>query len=827
MTKHKISAAVSALSFAFLLPAYTQAQTSMLEEVIVTAQKREQSLQEVPISLEVFSAQRIDNLGAQDIADLAAFTANVNVSRASNQPSYRIRGIGTSDFGIGADPAVGVYFDGVYIGRSGGSKVAFNDIARVEVLNGPQGTLFGRNAAAGAIQYVANKAEQERYGWIRLTGGNYKRRQIDGVFNTGLTDTLALRAGLLINKRDGYVKNLLTSKDMARENNQSANVQLRWQPDSNLDVIWRVEYDHVDADSRPSSSVTLGPRDNGAAFTRVVSDEVFEEKRELWGTSLHLTWNLPFATLTSITSHREYKTRNPEEKDGAADPYFRLADLNAENNRAFQQELRLSGDWGSKLVWTTGINYFYEHARQQSGIMANTQTIDRLIAEREIKQPYSALPPGQAFDIAFLVTPDLHGTRRYKTGAEALAAGSFTENIFINAKYHSYAAFADVSYDLTDAVTLTAGLRYTRDDKEFGRYVAFNDFALALAFTTETRIDAAGNYDPNGQLGWLVAEDDWSKFTPRVVIDWQFSSEMLLYASYSEGYKAGGFNSAGELFAPAIEPEDMTNYEIGMKSSWLDDRLRVNGAVFFYEYDNLQALEFRAGECLPNSNLGTYLFATSDIEGFGAEISANWLVLPELELFFNAGTLDAEYSRRNEYRVVNNQCRVINRAGETYSNLDAPPFSFSLGGNYRWGLKSGAELMASLSYSFSQGAKRDECSYVVPQSNGTSAHYKLAKVDGVLQLVRDSSVAPLGSSPLSRCPDYDDMVMLNGRVGWTSPSQQWEVAAWITNATDWEPDVNPGGIGGELASVITDGSPAYDRRDEPRMYGLLLRYNFQ
>ena len=144
--------AVVAASFTLAHPlGYSQG----LEEVIVTAQKREQGLQDVPIAVEAFSASQITNLSAQDIGDLGTFTPNVSISQAANQPDYSIRGIGTSDFGIGADPAVGVYQDGVYIGRSGGSKVAFNDIQRVEILNGPQGTLFGRNAAAGAIQYLS------------------------------------------------------------------------------------------------------------------------------------------------------------------------------------------------------------------------------------------------------------------------------------------------------------------------------------------------------------------------------------------------------------------------------------------------------------------------------------------------------------------------------------------------------------------------------------------------------------------------------------------------------------------------------------------------
>ena len=296
----------------------TQALAQGLEEVIVTAQKREQGLQDVPIAVEAFSAEQIDNLSARDIADLSVFTPNVEISQAANQPSYKIRGIGTSDFGIGADPAVGVYQDGVYIGRSGGSKVAFNDIQRVEILNGPQGTLFGRNAAAGAIQYVNNKNEDDNYGWTRLTLGNYDRRKIDGVANLALTDELYLRTGISWERRDGWIDNLSNGKDLARRGYQSINGQLRWVPTSRLDMNLRLEYDETDQDSRVRSSAVWGPRDNGAAFTKVESDSDLEEKRYLFGSAFHLTYDFDVATFTSITSWRTYNSRNPEEKDCSA-----------------------------------------------------------------------------------------------------------------------------------------------------------------------------------------------------------------------------------------------------------------------------------------------------------------------------------------------------------------------------------------------------------------------------------------------------------------------------------------------------------------------------
>jgi len=806
-------------------PAWSQG----LEEVIVTAQKREQGLQDVPIAVEAFSAQEITNLSAQDIGDLGTFTPNVSISKASNQPNYAIRGIGTDDFGIGADPAVGVYQDGVYIGRSGGSKVAFNDLARVEILNGPQGTLFGRNAAAGAIQYISNKPDEELYGWARATVGNYDRYQLDGVANVPLTDNLFFRAGLLWNQRDGWIDNVYNGNDLARQGNRSIVTQLRWLPTDRLDTILRLEFDQTDEDSRVRSSAVWGPRDNGAGFNKVASDSDLSEKRNLWGASWHLTYDMDWATLTSISSYRYFNSKNPEEKDGSAELYFFFNDLNKEKNDQFGQEFRLDGELGSRFRWTTGVNAYYEHARQTSGIHLTPQSVDKLIAEGEIGVPYDALAPGTPIDIAFLVFPDPFNERTVTSGAQALEDDiAYREQIRINAKYKSYAGFADVTYDITDTLALTGGLRYTYDDKNFGRYVKFNDYVVAFAFTTETRLDGNGNYDPDGNLGFLQSDKDWSKLTPRVVLEWQAQEEVMLYASYTEGYKAGGFNSAGEIFAPPFDPEEVTNYEVGMKSSWLDNTLRVNTALFSYDYDNLQSLQFIDAACLPDSTVGTYLFETSDVEGKGFELNINWLALPSLELYFNTGYLDAEYKRRDEKQVIDGVCVIKDRSGETFS--ESPDTNFTVGANYSLDFDNGGEVVLAVAYNYTGGLSRDQCIYVVDnKARGTSNDvYGLTRVDGQLVISDPSATGNLTEPPFDNCPDTDNREQLNARLAYNSPERNWTVAAFVTNATNWQPDkVDPGGLGSQLATAFSDGSPSYGRTDEPRMYGMEFRYNFQ
>jgi iron complex outermembrane receptor protein len=819
-----IAAAVIA---ATTLPAFAQegAVRQGLEEIIVTAQKREQGLQDVPISVQAFDRQSIDNLGAQDIGDLGIFTPNVDIGRGANQPRYAIRGIGTNDFGIGSDPAVGVYVDGVYIGRSGGSKTAFNDIQRVEILNGPQGTLFGRNAAAGAIQYVTNKPVDGYEGWVRGTVGDYDRYQLEGVYNMPLADNLYWRTSVLWNQRDGFIDNDYNGDELAEEDNWSITSTLLWEPSDRLQVWWRMEYDEVDQDSRPASSAVLGPRDNkGADFENVETEEKLDETRDLFGTSLHLTFEMEYATFTSITAYREYDTENPEEQDGSADPLYRFTDYNAEDNNQWSQEFRFNGDLGDKFTWLVGANYNKENAEQTSGIQLSTVAVDKLVVEREIGIPYELVSPGFGFTAAFLAGfPDL--PRIYETGEEALAAGTYSEWIDVDGEYESWAVFGDVTYSILENLDITAGIRYTEDDKEFGRNVKYNDFGMWFAFD-ETRIDEQGNLVgyPEGRQGWFYQDEDWDDTTGRLVLDWRVLDDVLLYASWAEGYKAGGFNSVGDRNDdPPFDPEEVTTWEVGIKSSWFDNTLRFNAAYFDYEYDNLQELEFVDGACL-GRQFGSHQFLTSDVEGDGYELSINWLATPGLELWANAGSVDADVVEKDRCEEINGEPVVQDKSGEKF----ADDFSYSLGANYSYDFANGSAANLAVAWAWKEGAgDRTSCTYVETLADGSGAVYGLTEVEGNLIISDPSATGTLTEPPFSSCPDLDDEERLNARLSWTDPSGNWEVGAWITNATDWGPDGDAGGNGGELSSDVTDGSPAYSRREEPRMWGMDLKYTFR
>jgi iron complex outermembrane receptor protein len=634
---------------------------------------------------------------------------------------------------------------------------------------------------------------------------------------------------VLHNQRDGFTKNLTTGNMVEEQENWSVRTALRWLPTDNLDVIWRFDHHDVDNIGRPASSVAYGPRIAGPAFNTVENDDELPSTREITGTSLHLDYDLGWATLTSISSYREYETLNPEEQDGSTNIDYRFNDYNAEDNRQWSQELRLSGDLGDSFRWTVGGIYSEENAEQRSGVTIGTHALDRRIIEGEVGLPYENFAPGTGYDLAFaFVFPGV--PRLYANGAEALAAGDYTEFIDVESFNESWGIFADVTWAITDTLDLTVGVRYNEDDKRFGRNVAINDFGMQFAFS-ETRVNANGELDPNGEQGWYFQEDSWDKTTGRVVLDWQALENALIYASWATGYKSGGFNSVSDRNDDTpFDMETVENIELGFKTTWLDNTLRVNGAVFSYDYGDLQEQEFIDGACL-NQQFGTYQFLTSDVEGDGFELGINWLAMPGLELWANMGRVKADVTDRQRCVVVNGQPQNVNQAGTVHAN----EFSYSLGANYTVEMDNSARVVATVSWSKASDEKdRQSCYFVEDTADGQVAVTKFQMLNGVINVADDSAVSPyldgngnvIRDLPYSSCPDKDGREELTARVTYYSPSGNWEVGTWVTNATNWEDNGDPGGQATNLRSNFDDSSLSYSGAVEPTAYGLDLRYNF-
>ncbi|MEE2692430.1 MAG: TonB-dependent receptor [Pseudomonadota bacterium] len=705
---------IRAAAFASSILAATFGASAALgaDEVLVTAQKRAQSLQDVPISVEVISGDRIDDLAADNIADIDAFVPGLDVGAGSpTQPRYAVRGVKTDDFGVGTDPAVGVYIDGVYSARSGAAVLSFNDIERIEVLKGPQGTLFGRNAAAGAVSITTKKPSDEFEAQLGGRFGNYGKKRGDILLNVPLQDRLSLRVNAVYNERDGLYEDAATGEDLSREKNWAARAALRWRPTDQTDVIVAWTHDELDQDARPAIGIVDIPAapakppvppveaDYLDPFTAPIFNDVIDnhETRNLDEVTLTVSQDLAWATLKSITSWREFETENREDEDGTnrIDLYFDTN--NREQNRSWYQELSLSGET-SRFDWLVGASYYTEKANQISDTFAFTDSIDTTLGNLGFGTPFSDLENFVLIPFDVPATMFGHGWR---------------EAMYNEGRFKAYALYADVIAHVTDRLNLTVGLRYTHDKKSFEWFNGLREapeldatlqalddmgvLALAGASPEDFQFDVV--FDLSGVAGLpcdngvdagegvaCILEDSWSDVSPRVVVDYQLTDNVLVYASYAQGYKAGGFNSVevGSRF----DNEDVVNYEAGVKSSFPDLNLTINASGFHYVYNDKQSISLV--QAVSGSSVPQYIVETSDDQAWGADLQIVWTPVEPVDLFFSSQYIDTTYKRR----ITRDD---VDLSGEPTGE---PKWSLAAGGKYTHELGASGRLELQALYAY-------------------------------------------------------------------------------------------------------------------------------
>src|SRR5688572_6542627 len=325
---YAVAAVLTGTGFAALTPHIAVAQEAAperIEEILVTAQRRTQSLQDVPIAMQVVDSALIKDVAAENLGDLNGFVPGLVISDGSpTQPRYQIRGIQTGDFGVGTDPAVGVYVDGIYAARSGASLLAFNDVERIEILKGPQGTLFGRNSAAGAISIVTRQPEDEFHSLLRVRVGEYGKQYYEGMLNTPIGDNVALRINGVYNKSDGWLEDAATGQDLMPEENWAGRAALRWELSDKTSATLSWDHDDLDQLARPALGLVrvqagqtqvpfpadpttyLDPR-RTPVYNDVVGNE---ESRRLDQLNLFIDHTFGAADFRSSTSWREFETVN-------------------------------------------------------------------------------------------------------------------------------------------------------------------------------------------------------------------------------------------------------------------------------------------------------------------------------------------------------------------------------------------------------------------------------------------------------------------------------------------------------------------------------------
>jgi iron complex outermembrane receptor protein len=774
------------------------APAATLEEVIVTAQRREQALQDVPIAIQVVGNELLNDVAAEDMGDLNGFVPGLVISSDSpTQPRYAIRGIQTGDFGVGTDPAVGVYVDGVYAARSGASMLAFNDIERIEILKGPQGTLFGRNSAAGAVSIVTRKPVDEFDALIKLRLGEYDKQYVEGMVNVPLAEHVALRVNGVWNKSDGWVEDAETGKNLWPEENWAARAALRWDISDATSATLSWDHDSIDQLARPAIGlVPLAPTDLVAPYpadpatyldplhAKVYNDVVGdEESRTLDGVTLFVDHAFGWADFRSTTSWRQFDTVNREDEDGTNRIALYFDTANVEDNESWYQEFKLSGQTGS-FDWVTGVSYYSEDAQQASDTHAYTSSIDTVLR-----------------NLGLVATPDgtLFGFTSDVLAANAIPLSlldlPWQESMNNAGQFTAAAVFGDVIWHATDRANVTFGLRYTHDEKEFtwlnGSRVAPELDATLAALQAGGFFDAfpippeAYQFDLvfafppiNGQVieGQKVELDDaWDDLSPRLVFDYKVTPDVMVFGSLAKGYKAGGFNSVQPL--SEFDNEDVWNAEAGVKSLFADLGLIVNASTFYYVYQDKQSI---ALDC-PEGDICRYVVDSSDEQAYGIDVDARWQPVDALTLTANLALIDATYK---DY---------VSTAGTDLSGepTGEPWVSAALGASYVWTFPGYGRLDLSAMHAY----------------RGESRCNKDSELQGSCQVSLNFKVG--------EATNRTDV-----RLAWSSDDDRWGAAAFVTNLFD-ERYVT----GVNNLTTSTFGTP-FASISEPSMWGVEVRMGF-
>jgi iron complex outermembrane recepter protein len=595
-----------------------------IETVIVTSQAREQTVQEVPIAIQVVTMEQISDLAATNLSEMNGYFPGFTVT--GDQPTqarYALRGIGTVDFGIGTDAPVGVYVDGVYTGKTGGALLNFNDVQRVEVLKGPQGTLFGRNSAAGAIAIYSNQptAETMAKGLVRV--GSFGTRYFDGAANSPITDDLFVRLSVVNSRSDGWVTNRTTGNKVGDDKDWGTRLAFKWLPTDDTEVTLRWEHEDLDQSARPAFGVIKVPNGTRPPTTPTAAsfvdpfdaplenDAPDNESRRFDGGTLHVETSVGDLTFQSTTAYRRFKSFNRQDNDGTANIATYLDTTNAEHNTSWQQEFRLAGE-SDLLDWVTGVSYYYADATQQSDVVTYTDTIQSLFNGAPIFEQ-----PGN----------NLLGN----TWTEITRNGNLTQ---------AGSVYGDAIWHLTEDINLTTGLRWTRDSKHASWYVP-RRYAPNLPDNVLNGADNLIFAEAGGLASSEVsAQDVWVDLSPRVVLDYRVSPDTMLFASWSHGYQSGGF----DVFKPygQFDPENMSNYEIGIKNYFPDTGLTANASLFYYKFTDLQNISLISG----GGVVAQYQVDNSDETAYGLDIDVAYQFDEHLRFFTAAEFIDHSYDKK-------------------------------------------------------------------------------------------------------------------------------------------------------------------------------------
>ncbi|MEO1248067.1 MAG: TonB-dependent receptor [Pseudomonadota bacterium] len=583
---------------------------AQLEEIVVTAERRAQSLQDVPVAVTAFSEDAIAALQIEDFADLSLKIPGFSVNSFSKtRVNPALRGGSSSLPSAGSEQAVGLFIDDVYFGGSGDFELDLFDVERIEVLRGPQGTLFGRNTTGGLINVVTRDPGGEFEGRFRVGLGNYSLNQLGGYLSFPINDKLAGSLAFSSTDREGTSFNSVTGNDVDNINRTSVRGKLVW----TLPNDWRIKaaLGHSTADETGVARDAVSAQNTvdldvlaDQGFT-IDSDprtvQMFADGRytsEQWVGSLHISKDLGSVSFESITTGRTFDAdQDPVSLSGVPTRIFALAD--ERDVETFTQEFRLVSSGDGRLSWQTGL-YFL--SSDETRDLAAVTRWDESVAGGAFSAIFGCPDQTLADFENFVVTP----------ACIANQPELFDENAFFineNVETTSISVYAQGTYSLTDTLALTLGGRYTNDEKE-------------LSGSTSGEYDWFWNPAPGTVVNGV--SEDWGEFTWRAVLDYKPTDTVLIYASAATGFRSGAFDMAQSdpaLIDKAVDPETVESLELGVKTQWFDNRVQLNVALFDTRYEDLQFFVNSVGS---GGSAATTNAGEATVEGI--EIEAAWAI---------------------------------------------------------------------------------------------------------------------------------------------------------------------------------------------------------
>jgi iron complex outermembrane recepter protein len=640
-----------------------------LEEVIVTAQKRAEALEDVPIAISAFSGQTIEKMRLRSIEDVTALAPNANYKNQSPAaPSVSIRGITSDESGAGSESAVSTYLDGIDISRREGAQMAIFDMDRIEVVRGPQGTLFGTASQIGGLSLITRKPQAELGGYLNASVGNLDYRRGEAVLNVPLSDVAAFRIAGFHEKRTGYIENKAAANGDANDymglDTNAVRASFSYQPTDQLSVTLIGYLQDDNPTGTQFSSLTIPKPGGGVADyfneTYQAPRKPSKFSRDVAGATLLVDFELnEQVSLSSITGYRQYDYQQYFDLDGGFIPFVD-SDLDHETT-SFYQEARVNFSSGDRLRGFAGVSYMRDAVDETTGLTFSEPIFGVLTSGVWV------LPNGQPNQ---LVLPPSLGITLDPNRREFRQQSGRKSDVSV---------FADVSYDLTDRLTANGGVRYVRNERRLTslqagtgqagliRLGVYNSVSSAVAarfqaidptfsatnpahplfgsFYGAVQAALPGAYAaaPKNLLftatgGVLEGEADFDGVLPRFSLQYEFDGGLHLYAGVAKGQRSGFLQASSSGAVEAVDPEQLWNYEVGLKGAF--DRLRFETALFHYTWKDFQTVELIDPS---NPALGQRSVNAGSASATGFEFSGSFLLAQGVDAFANYSYLDAGF----------------------------------------------------------------------------------------------------------------------------------------------------------------------------------------